>query len=93
MVNMGTLWLTPHHQLIQKYGQVLSSFMTNLMSIQFSVHIYVVHSLQHTGYLAITTQKDEFEDIKGVICKSKDRQHAGQKKKDKQRSAKHYTEI
>ena len=67
--------------------------MTNLVSIQFSVHIYVVHSLQHSGYLAITTQKDEFEDIKGVICKSKDRQHAGQKKKDKQRSAKRYSEI
>jgi hypothetical protein len=33
----------------------------------------------------------EFEDTKGVIkiCKSKNRQHNGQKKKDKQRSTKH----
>jgi hypothetical protein len=35
-----------------------------------------------------------FEDTKGVIRihKSKDRQHTGQNKKDKQRSTKHYTE-
>jgi len=35
--------------------------------------------------------KEEFEDTKGVIKirKSKDRQHNGQKKKDKQRSTKH----
>ena len=35
-----------------------------------------------------------FYDSKGVIrsCKSKDRQSNGQKKKDKQRSTKHYTE-
>ena len=38
--------------------------------------------------------KEEFEDTKGVIriCKSKDKQYNGQKKKDKQRSTKHYTE-
>jgi hypothetical protein len=35
--------------------------------------------------------QEEFEDTKGVIRirKSKDRQHNGQKKKDKQRSTKH----
>ena len=35
--------------------------------------------------------EEEFEDTKGVIRirKSKDRQHKGQKKKDKQRSTKH----
>jgi hypothetical protein len=35
--------------------------------------------------------KDEFEDTKGVISirKSKDTQHNGQKKKDKQLSIKH----
>ena len=39
--------------------------------------------------------EEEFEDTKGAIriCKSKkDRQHNGQKKKDKQSSTKHYTE-
>ena len=39
-------------------------------------------------------RQEEFEDIKGImrIGKSnKDRQHNGQKKKDKQRSKKHYT--
>ena len=37
---------------------------------------------------------EKLEGIKGVIRirKSKDRQHNDQKKKDKQRSAKHYTE-
>jgi hypothetical protein len=37
------------------------------------------------------TLQEEFEDTKGVIttCKSKDKQHNGQKKKDKQRSTKH----
>ena len=36
---------------------------------------------------------DEFDDTKGVIRirKSKDRQHNGQKKKDKQRSTQHDT--
>ena len=36
----------------------------------------------------------EFEDTKGVIIirKSKDRQHNGQKKQNKQQSTKHYTE-
>jgi len=40
---------------------------------------------------AQSLQKRSFEDTKGVIriCKSKDRQHNGQK--DKQRSTKHYT--
>ena len=35
--------------------------------------------------------QEEFEDTKGVIRirKSKDRQHNGQKKNDKQRSTKH----
>jgi hypothetical protein len=38
--------------------------------------------------------KKEFEDTKGVLRtrKWKDRQHNNQKKKDKQRSTKHYTE-
>jgi len=39
-------------------------------------------------------QQEQFEDTKEVIkiCKSKkDRQHNGQKKKDKQWSIKHYT--
>jgi len=39
--------------------------------------------------------EEEFEDTKGVISvrkSKKDRQHNGQKKKDKQRSTKHYTE-
>ena len=38
---------------------------------------------------------EKFEDIKGVIRirkSKKDRQYNGQKKKDKQRSTKHYTE-
>jgi len=36
-------------------------------------------------------QQEEFEETKGVIRirKSKNRQHSGQKKKDKQLSAKH----
>jgi len=39
--------------------------------------------------------KVEFEDTKGVIRirKTKDRQHNGQKKKDKQRSTKHTHKI
>ena len=39
------------------------------------------------------SRQEEFEDTKGVIriCISKDRQHNGQKKKDKQLSTKHYT--
>ena len=38
--------------------------------------------------------QEEFEDTKEVIriCKSKDRQSSDQKKKDKQRLAKHYIE-
>ena len=37
--------------------------------------------------------KVEFKDTKGVIrfCKLEDRQQNGQRKKDKQRSTKHYT--
>ena len=38
---------------------------------------------------------EEFEDTKGVIRirkSKKDRQHNDQKKKDKQRSTKHYTQ-
>ena len=37
--------------------------------------------------------EEEFEDTKGVIriCKLKDRQHNGQKKRTKKRSTKHYT--
>ena len=40
---------------------------------------------------ALYRVKGEFEDTKGVIRirKSKNRQHNGQKKKDKQRSTKH----
>ena len=47
------------------------------------------------GFLFIIPQalilKKEFEDTKGVIriCKSKDKQYNGQKKKDNQRSTKH----
>ena len=39
--------------------------------------------------------EEKFEDKKGVIKnrKSKDRQPNGQKKKDKQRSTKHYTKL
>jgi hypothetical protein len=39
--------------------------------------------------------QEELEDTKWVIRirKSKDRQHNGQKKKDKHRSTKHYAEI
>jgi hypothetical protein len=39
-------------------------------------------------------EKKVFEETKGVIRirKSKNRQHNGQKKKDKQPSTKHYTE-
>ncbi len=39
--------------------------------------------------------KEEFNDTKEVIriCKSKDRQHNGQKKKDKQQSTKHYKDL
>ena len=42
-------------------------------------------------YIHVYIFKGEFEDTKGVIriCKSKDRQHNGQKKEDKQRSTKH----
>ena len=41
-----------------------------------------------------TLLQEEVEDTKGVvgIRKPKDRQHNGQKNKDKQRSTKHYTE-
>jgi hypothetical protein len=41
--------------------------------------------------LALYRVKEEFEDTKGVIRirKLKNRQHNGQKKKDKQRSTKH----
>jgi hypothetical protein len=44
--------------------------------------------------VTISEVQEEFEDTKGVIRirKSKtDRQHNGQKKRDKQRSTKHYT--
>ena len=43
------------------------------------------------GFLYI---EEEFEDIKGVIRirkSKKDRQHNDQKKKDKQRSTRHYS--
>jgi hypothetical protein len=57
MVNMGIIRLTPHHQLIQKYGLVLCLFMTNLVSMRFHVHIDVVYSLPHSGLLWITTKE------------------------------------
>ena len=56
MVNMGTLRLTQHHQLIQKYGQVLSLFMTNLVSIWFPVHIDAIYSSNDSDLLSITKQ-------------------------------------
>jgi len=43
----------------------------------------------------IDFMKEKFEDTKGVIGShklKKDRENNGQKKKDKQRSTKHYTE-
>jgi hypothetical protein len=42
-------------------------------------------------YKKLPCDQEEFEDTKGVIRirKSKNRQHNGQKKKDKQRSTKH----
>ena len=44
--------------------------------------------------LSIFLVKEKFEDTKGVIRsgKSKDRQYNGQKKKEKQRLTKQYTE-
>jgi hypothetical protein len=44
--------------------------------------------------LSICLVKEKFEDTKGVIRsgKSKDRQYNGQKKKEKQRLTKQYTE-
>jgi hypothetical protein len=41
--------------------------------------------IQRNSMGKTTSNLDEFEDNKGVtrICKSKDRQHNGQKKKDK----------
>jgi peptidyl-tRNA hydrolase len=58
------------------------------------------HSHGHLWHRYIVTAKkimmatEEFEDTKGVIRipkSKKNRQHNGQKKKDKQRSTKHYT--
>ena len=45
------------------------------------------------AYTPVFVLKEEFEDTKGLIRirKSKDRQHNGQKKKDKQRSTKQNT--
>ena len=51
--------------------------------------------MQHTLSLkSHSSRLEDFEDTKGVIRihKSKDRQHNDQKKRDKQRSTKHYTE-
>ena len=68
--------------------------------------LMLIHSNKQTDvvscqvYIYLQIQLDyfqqEFEDTKGVIviCKSKDRQHNGQKKKgqiDKEQSTKHYT--
>jgi hypothetical protein len=50
------------------------------------------HTINGKGKTNVYIEK--FEDIKGVIRirKSKNKQHNDQKKKDKQRSTKHYTE-
>jgi hypothetical protein len=52
-------------------------------------HVRVLH-INITGSAACRNLH-EFEDTKGVIriCKSKDRQHNDQMKKDKQRSTNH----
>jgi hypothetical protein len=53
----------------------------------------VIPKTHHALKLGI--YQEEFEDTNGIdrICKSKkNRQHNGQKKKDKQRPIKHYTE-
>jgi hypothetical protein len=58
------------------------------IQVDKSLRITVLQNILHMS-------KDSyFEDTKGVIRihKSKDRQHTGQNKKDKQRSTKHYTE-
>jgi hypothetical protein len=54
----------------------------------------VVYSWYILYHLKAAICQHKFEDIKGLIinCKSKDRQHNGQKKKDKQRSIKKHTE-
>jgi hypothetical protein len=48
----------------------------------------------HQGTHWAVLEKKRFEDTKGVFrsCKWKDRQYHSQKKKDKQRSIKHYTQ-
>jgi hypothetical protein len=45
-------------------------------------------------FSGVRVAQEGFEDTKGVIKlrKTKDRKQKGQKKKDKQRSTKHYTE-
>jgi len=50
--------------------------------------------MQFSTILKTEPFEEEFEDTKGIIRirkSKKDRQHNGQKKKDKQRSTKHYT--
>jgi hypothetical protein len=63
-----------------------SDILWELITISLSPPVIKIDLMAFTH-----TLQEEFEDIKGVIttCKSKDRQHNGQKKKDKQRSTKH----
>jgi hypothetical protein len=82
-------------------------FQCYLISCTFSVYMnfstYLCIIVFHTVcyYVSIIFRKEikeEFEDTKGVIriCESKDRQHNGQKKKDKndkQWSTKYYTKT
>ena len=62
-------------------------------------HILALHDLlllcnRSLDYNKICLSKEEFEDTKGIIRirKSKNRQHNGQRKKDKQLSIKRCTE-
>jgi hypothetical protein len=62
------------------------------MKLYCCVIWYVTRTINGKGKTNVYIEK--LEGIKGVIRirKSKDRQHNDQKKKDKQRSTKHYTE-
>ena len=64
------------------------------------ITMFLTHDIEMEIYYAclvssLIVDQEEFEDTKGVISihKWKDRQHNGQKEKDKQRSTKHTHKI
>ena len=81
-----------NYKCLSKYRTWISTGIFHYLGVFVSSYLRNIHKTPKPE--EIHQNPEEFEDTKGVIKirKSKKyRQHNGQKKKDKQRSTKHYT--